>query len=219
MERGLTFDDVPAELRAVVESAAKLQEAVPDLTRRYEMVLEACEATDGWATDYLASRPPYTILGALNDVEAGLRQLRRRLPLEVTELALSGGRVLRLPTLDETLRVKAFMIVQRNAVRDYLDVAALAAHQGPGSAAVLVDIDDYYRDRSEEYGSVATVVAERLVRPAPRDTRVIAQLPRYKGLAPRWHDWTAVAEACAELAEAMVREAGSRANAINEPER
>ncbi len=92
-------------LRAVLASAARLQEVVPDavlvggsaavlhagrrdsfdhdheladLVERYEDVLEAVEATDG------------------QSVVA--------------------------PTADEALRVKAYLVVQRNAVRDHLDV-------------------------------------------------------------------------------------------------
>ena len=228
---------LPPDLNAVLESAAKLQRAVPeavlvggsaaalyarhrvsfdhdhvltDLAERYELVLDACEATDGWATNYPASRPPLTLLGTLDGIEAGLRQLRRSRPLEIAEVRLDGGATVRVPTLAETLRVKGFLVVQRNVVRDYLDVVGLAARCGEDeAAAVLVAIDAFYRDRSGVAGSVATALAERLAEPSPRDTRVIAQLPRYKGLDPRWHSWPAVQEACGVLAARMVEKAGS----------
>lgn len=176
-----------------------------DLVERYQLVLEACEATEGWATNVRASTPPYTILGTLGGVEAGLRQLRRTRPLEVVDAPLPSGATVRVPTLAETLRVKAYLVVQRNQVRDYLDVAALADHVGePEAARILAGIDDFYVDRSREQGSVATVLVERLANPAPRDTRVLHQLDRYKALQPRWRDWAAVRAVCLDLARLMV---------------
>ena len=231
-----SVDPFPQGLETVLESAARLQQVVPgavlvggsaaalyaghrtssdhdhvlpDLVERYQLVLEACEATEGWATNVRASSPPYTILGTLGGVEAGLRQLRRTRPLEVMETPLPSGATVRVPTLAETLRVKAYLVVQRNQVRDYLDVAALADHAGEAEAApILVGIDDFYTDRSGEHGSVATMLVERLANPAPRDTRVLDQLDRYKALRPRWRDWSAVRAVCLSLARRMVDFAG-----------
>ena len=228
--------NLPDGLELVLESAAKLQQAVPDavlvggsaaalyaghrtsfdhdhvlpdLIERYQVVLEACEATEGWATNVRASTPPHTILGTLGGIEAGLRQLRRTRPLEVVAARLPSGATVRVPTLAETLRVKAYLVVQRNQVRDYLDVAALADHAGAlWAAEALVDIDDYYTDRSGERGSVATVLAERLANPVPRDVRVLDQLDRYKALQPRWREWKAVRAACLNLAAEMVTRSG-----------
>lgn len=228
--------DVPDELLAVLESAAALQRVVPDavlvggsvaamyaghrlsfdhdhvladLRERYEAVLEAVEATDGWATSVRASKPPMTLMGELGGIEAGLRQLRRKVPLETQRVDLPTGEHVVVPTIEEALRVKAYLVLQRNQVRDYLDVVALADRLGRERAAeVLAGIDAYYRDRSEDEESVATAIAERLADPQPRDTRTLEQLPRYKGLIARWHDWAAVEEACRSLADAMV-EAGA----------
>jgi hypothetical protein len=48
-------------------------------------------------------------------------------------VSLPSGHVLRVPTPDETLRIKGYLIVRRNQVRDYLDVVALADRSGiPG---------------------------------------------------------------------------------------
>ena len=220
-------------VQRVLQSAAKLQQAVPDavlvggtaailyarhrdsfdhdhvladLQDRYLQVLEALEATDGWVTNVRASSPPLTILGQLGGIEAGLRQLRRRRPLENEEDQLGETLVVRVPTATEILRIKAYLVVQRNQVRDYLDVVALADRYGvDSSAAVLVSIDDYYLDRSETADSVLTALVERLSAPAPRDERVIRELKRYRRLDPRWHDWTTVVEACQTLADALLR--------------
>ena len=115
----------------MLESAARLQEVVPDavlvggsaaalwanhrssydhdhvlqdLSARFDAVLEAIEATDGWVTNRVT--PGKIILGELGDIESGVRQLIRNRPLEVTEVTLPSGHVLRVPTPDGTLRMK-----------------------------------------------------------------------------------------------------------------
>lgn len=217
-----------ARLDEVLRSAAQLQQLVPDavlvggtaaalhaghrlsfdhdhvvadLSARYEQVLEAVEASEGWATSVRASSPPMTILGSLDGVEAGLRQMRRVRPLETEILDLDPETQVVVPTLAEILRIKAFLIVERNYVRDYLDVVALAQTIGSESASkVLRDIDTYYVDRSKESGSVLTALVERLAQPQPRDQEVIKELPRYKGLDPQWHEWNSVSQQCQQLA-------------------
>lgn len=219
-------------LREVLRSAALLQQAVPDavlvggtaaalyarhrdsfdhdhvladLQDRYLQVLEAVEATDGWVTNVGASSPPLTILGRLGGIEAGLRQLRRRRPLEVQRVEL-GPHTVRVPTAAETLRIKAYLVVQRNQVRDFLDVAALSDRYGiEASAVTLVVIDDFYRDRSGDDDSVLTALVERLSDPDPRDVRVTRELHRYRRLDPRWHEWSTVTRACTDLADALLQ--------------
>ncbi len=222
-------------LNEVLRSAARLQKLVPDavlvggsaaalyahhrdsfdhdhvvadLAQRYEQVLDAVEASNGWATSVRASRPPTTILGSLDGVEAGLRQMRRTRPLETTQFELDANTSVVVPTAVEILRVKAYLIVQRNYVRDFLDVVALSDAMGIEEAvAVLKEIDDYYDDRSGERGSVLTSLVAALADPMPRDTDVIPELPRYKGLAARWHKWSAVVDHSQDLA---LRLAGAR---------
>lgn len=183
---------------------AKSHSATIDRVLR-EQVLEAVEATDGWVTSVRASRPPLTLLGSLGGVEAGLRQLRRTRPLEVTTVDIPDDGALRVPTLPEILRIKAYLVVQRNQVRDYLDTVALAKRLGTdGAVAVLAAIDDYYADRSGGEDSVLTALVERLSAPAPRDSRVTTQLASYKGLDVQWHDWHAVVHACHGLADGLL---------------
>lgn len=190
-----------AALLAVPRESFDHDHVLPDLMERYTQVLETVEATDGWATSVRASRPPMTIMGSLGGVEAGLRQLRRSRPLETCEVVLDAEHVVVAPTAAEALRVKAYLVVQRNAVRDYLDVVALADHLGVEQAvAILAAIDDYYDDRSGERGSVLTALILRLALPEPRDVEVTRELPRYKGLAEQWHTWAAVVAACEQLA-------------------
>ena len=177
-----------------------------DLAERYDEVVEAVESTDGWVTSVRASSPPLTLLGSLDGVEAGLRQLRRTRPLEVEEVVVPGGERLRVPTLAEMLRIKAFLVVQRNQVRDYLDTVALAQRMGhDGAVETLHAVDHYYADRSDGEESVLTAVVQRLSEPNPRDSRVTGQLASYKGLEPRWRAWSAVVDECHRLADGLAR--------------
>lgn len=221
-------------LEQVLRSAARLQQVVPDavlvggsvaalyaghrdsfdhdhvlsdLEQRYLEVLEAVEATDGWATSVRASRPPLTIMGSLGGVEAGLRQLRRTRPLETVVVELDPDHRVTAPTEAEVLRIKAYLVVQRNVVRDYLDVVALTEHLGLVNAtAVLRQIDDFYDDRSTLAGSVLTALVLRLADPSPRDVAVTEELHHYKGLTARWQIWSTVVDACRELALALSEE-------------
>jgi hypothetical protein len=222
-------------LADVLESAARLQEVVPDavlvggsaaawhashrdsfdhdhvlpdLADRFDLILDAIEATGGWVTNRVV--PGKLILGELGEIEAGVRQMIRRRPLEVEEIVLASGKSLRVPTVEETLRVKGFLVVRRNQTRDFLDVAALATHLGLERAArVLGSIDEYYQDQRGAGDGVATQLARQLAEPRPRDSRTTKELDRYKRLDARWHDWRAVVDACRAVADAML-EAGGR---------
>ncbi len=215
-------------LRRVMESAARLQVVVPDavlvggsaaalhaghrysldhdhvladLVDRYEAVLDAMESTEGWATSVRASKPPFTIMGTLDGIEARLRQMRRTCPLETMEVRVGDGAVVVAPTAEEALRVKAFLVVQRNTVRDFLDVVALADRMGEATSVdVLSRIGDYYVDRSGDPASVLTSLVVALAAPSPHDVDAIDELPRYRGLDPLWHRWSAVVDVCQELA-------------------
>jgi len=220
------------DLVHVLESAARLQAVVPDailvggsaaalwashrtsfdhdhvladLNARFDTVLEAIESTEGWVTNRVT--PGKIILGELGDVESGVRQLIRSKPLEVTEVELPSRHKLRVPTPDETLRIKGYLIVRRNQVRDYLDVAALSDRYGiPHSGQVLARIDRYYTDqRGPDAEGVATQLARQLADPRPADQRTIRQLGSYKGLDARWTTWANVTGVCRSLAAEMAR--------------
>ena len=144
-----------------------------DLAERYDAVLEAIEATDGWVTNRLT--PGKVILGELGGTETGVRQLIRKVPLEVAEVELPSGHTLRVPTPDEALRVKGNLIVRRNQARDYLDVAALSDRYGIAHAGkVLANMDRYYADQR---GPEAVGVATQLIRQLASPQQKIAARP------------------------------------------
>jgi hypothetical protein len=225
-----SVEDRDPRFVALLESAAHLQKLVPgavlvggaaailyadhressdhdhvlaDLGDRFEMVLEAIEADEGWATNRVT--PGKVILGNLDGIEAGVRQMLRKRPLEVAEVELPSGDVLTVPTAEETLRIKAFLVVRRNQTRDYLDLAALSEHIGVEQAAAVLDrIDDYYADQRGEGDGVASQLVRQLSAPQPADRSVIDQLSSYRRLRRRWSDWDAVTGVLGEVATRMV---------------
>ena len=216
-------------LQEVLEAAARLQELVSDavlvggtaaalhahhresldddhviadLKSRFDDVLDALEETDGWVTARV--QRPVLILGRLDGIETGIRNLIRRRPLEVEEIGI-GNRSLRVPTLEEITRIKAWLCLIRNATRDYLDFAALADRLGTDHAAsVAVGIDNYYEDQQGAGGRrIATQVARQLTDPRPDDLSEI-DLSAYRRLEPRWQAWDAVADTCRMVAVRML---------------
>ncbi len=148
-------------------------------------------------------RRPVMILGRLDGVETGIRQLIRRRPLEIEQIEVDG-RPLRIPTLEEMARIKGWLVLRRNAVRDHLDLVALAARLGDRAAAVLATLDDYYADQLGADGRrVATQLAKQLAEPRPYDLDDV-DLSRYRKLVPEWRSWPTVAAACHALGAAML---------------
>lgn len=173
-----------------------------DLDERFDTILENLEALGDWSLR--RAQPGKIILGELGGIETGLRQLLRSRPLETAEIEVRGKRLV-VPAAAEILRIKAWLLVTRNQTRDYLDVAALADRIGlEKAAAVLRGIDDYYDDVNSLPEAVATQLVRQLADPRPRDAEVTAQLSTYKGLEPRWHDWSAVTAVLADLAQRIV---------------
>ena len=138
------------EWEALLSSAAHLQRIVPDavlvgetaaasfahhrvsvdhdhtltnLRERFDDVLASLESVAGWKTARV--RRPVLILGSLDGIETGVRQLIRDEPLETERIDVAGEK-LTVPTRAEMLRIKAVLIVKRNATRDYLDFVALS---------------------------------------------------------------------------------------------
>ena len=86
-------------------------------------MLSALESATGWQTERV--QRPVLILGQLDGVLTGIRQLRRTRPLETEEIA-----GLRVPTLAEMARIKAWLLATRHTLRDYLDTVVLLERLG-----------------------------------------------------------------------------------------
>jgi hypothetical protein len=168
---------------------------LPDLRQRFDQALADLEAVAGWRTARV--RRPVQILGSLDGIETGVRQLIRQEPLETTKIVFRGE-VITLPTEAEVLRIKAVLILQRNATRDYLDFVALAHHMGDESTQVALRLfDQLYPQPNEE--SALQQLQIQLANPLPYDLEGL-DLTEYKNLHPRWHDWSAVKTACIHCA-------------------
>ncbi len=175
---------------------------VADLRDRFDEVLAALEDTDGWVTARV--RRPVLILGRLDGVDTGIRNLIRRRPLEVEELTIAD-RVVRVPTLAEITRIKGWLCLIRNTTRDHLDVVALSDRLGVDSTVdVVLSLDDYYQDQMGPGGMrVATQLAKQLADPRPDDLDDV-DLSTYRNLDRRWQDWGAVTDAARRIAVAVL---------------
>ena len=175
--------------------SADADHVLTDLRQRFDQVLAELESVAGWKTARI--RPPVQILGSLDGIETGIRQLIREQPLDTTEIERFGQR-LTVPTLAEMLRIKAVLILKRNTTRDYLDFAALFVGMGDDDVvSALRSFDNIYPQPNGE--SALQQLQIQLASPLPYDLREV-DLSVYKHLAPRWHDWSAVQAACAACA-------------------
>ena len=171
---------------------------IRDLGGNYDAALAALESIAGWRTSRKIRGK--LVLGKVGTIEAGLRHLRRSAPLETTKITLRSGATLTVPTPAEILRIKAFLLVERNATRDYLDVAALSRHLGlKRSTVALRDLSKLYAEFAGEGGDMLTSVLVKLASPDPIDLEGV-DLAEYKGIVPPWNDWAAVVEQCGALA-------------------
>lgn len=210
------------EWERVLSSAARLQRILPDavlvggtasvlyaghrlstdadhvlsnLRDRFDEVLGELESVAGWKTARL--KRPVQILGSLDGIETGVRQLIRGEPLETTQVEWSGQR-LTVPTLAEILRIKGVLILRRNATRDYLDFVALADHMGDDKVIeALLRFDTLYPQPNEE--SALHQLQVQLANPLPYDLEELS-LAEYKNLDPRWHNWASVKAVCVRCA-------------------
>lgn len=156
-----------------------------DLKERFDEVLATLESVAGWQTARI--RRPVLILGRLDGVDTGIRQLRRIRALE-TE-TIEG---LRVPTLAEMARIKAWLLATRYTVRDYLDTVVLLERLAEkGAPAALASMDELYPQESG--ASVLVEVGERLAEATPTDAPDV-DLRSYRGLLHPWNEWTFLRE-------------------------
>ncbi len=168
-----------------------------DLRENYEEVLDFLEGRDDWETARI--HPPKLILGNFQGVETGVRQLRRNRPLETEQIYITG-KSLTIPTLPEMIRTKGWMIVSRNATRDFIDFTALAKHMGiEDTVEVLIDFDDFYSDliRGSQASPIVQLIRQ-LAEPKPGDLEQI-DLSQYKGIQPPFDSWDYIVKICEEI--------------------
>jgi len=155
-----------------------------DLRQHFDQVLAELESVAGWKTARVTR--PVQILGNLDGIETGVRQLIREEPLETIQANYQGG-IITIPTEAEILRIKGVLILKRNATRDYLDFVALADHLGSEKMIdALRPFDHLYPQPNEE--SALLQLQIQLAQPLPYDLEEL-DLAEYKNLDIRWQNW------------------------------
>lgn len=171
-----------------------------DLKSRFDDVLASLEAVAGWKTARV--RRPVLILGSLDGIETGIRQLIRSAPLETQPLEINGETIT-VPTQAEMLRIKAVLILKRNATRDYLDFVALANGLGDeGVKLALLKFDELYPQPNGE--SPLMQLAKQLSNPLPFDLDD-TNLEEYKNLVAEYRDWAKVKAICQHVAVDIIQ--------------
>lgn len=188
---GGTASAVYAEHRLSTDS----DHVLTDLRQRFDRVLAELESVAGWKTARITR--PVQILGSLDGIETGVRQLIRDEPLETVQIEYLGAK-LTVPTEAEMLRIKGVLILKRNATRDYLDFVALADHMGVEKMVeALQPFDRLYPQPNEE--SALQQLQIQLAQPLPYDLDE-HNLAEYKNLDPRWCNWQTIKTVCADYA-------------------
>jgi hypothetical protein len=170
-----------------------------DLRLRFDDVLAQLESVAGWKTARV--KKPVLILGSLDGIETGIRQLIREQPLETDVISTESGN-LRVPTLNEILRIKGALILKRNATRDYVDFVALSSSMNDERVWLALEPMDALYPQATGESSLAQI-ARQLSSPRPYDLETTT-LAEYKGLAERWHQWSSVVGEAQRIAGLLV---------------
>lgn len=163
-----------------------------DLRTWFPEALRELETLSGWKTR--RTRPPVLILGHFDGVDVGIRQLIRQAPLETT--TVDG---ITIPTLAEMVRIKGWLVVTRNAVRDYIDFCALAERAGSTFDSAMQPMDRVY-PQPDNADTTTQQLAKMLAEPRPYDFDPEEDaLTVWRALKPPWSDWTLVVRYCRDL--------------------
>ena len=175
---------------------------IPDLRERFDSILEELESIAGWETARITK--PVLILGRLDNIDTGIRQLIRQEPLETEIMRTEKGQTITVPTMEEILRIKGILILRRNATRDYLDFSALA--EGLGETKVcraMSSFDELYPQKTGE--SALMQLQIQLACPLPYDLENI-DLSNFKHLHASWHNWETVKAVCVITSQMLASE-------------
>lgn len=164
------------------------------LQEQFEVIKEELDKWEGWRLN--RQRRPFALLGERHGVQLGVRQLRRLITLEREPVEN-----LVVPTAEETLRIKAFLCTDRQAVRDFLDVAALADKLGEERAvAALRFLNVLYRRSGNQ--TCITRLAE-VTSQEPIDLGKI-DLRTYRGIQAPYDDWRYIQQRCQTVARQVL---------------
>jgi hypothetical protein len=152
-----------------------------DMRARFDGLLAHLESVAGWGAALPVQR-----VGGQDGILTGIRQWIRTEPLETDEVEVNGVAVT-LPTTAELLRIQCLLILQRNAVRDYVAIVSLANPLGEeGTVGALRDFDRLYPQDNGE--SPLQQLEVQLALPLPFD------------LDAAGDDWREVSRRCTDMA-------------------
>lgn len=219
-----------ADMRMVVKSAARLKELAPDaISVADPLAFSGCFTLAGKVKGGDDAGPPASLrpsrttrgprpatlrpihpvtmwrgrLTVALDALATDTEVRRRSPMETTNVQLPTGDRLQIPTAAETLRLKSYLLLYRNSRSDYADLADLVdAVDLDNAAMVLARIDSYYSAGPPQRRQwITTQLVRRLADPTPSDT---PDADAGGGWDAGWED---VRQRCLSLAVAILEEA------------
>lgn len=169
-----------------------------DLTQRFQEVRDHLFEIDGWREARF--RVPVLILGSLDGVAVGYRQLRRATPLETQELQTPEG-ILVVPTLEELLRIKAYLAYERDYTRDFVDFAELSCLLPDDEVVHILQVLDE-KFRWEKQPSMIVEVTKALLRCDPHDNATHG-FSTLRLLQPKFRTWNEVATRCQEIGKKL----------------
>lgn len=235
--------EIPEQLVAVVNAGIEVNRAVPgsiavggsicslftrhresvdidfvlsDLSQHFKEVRETLFDLPGWKEARI--RVPVLILGSLNGIDVEFRQLRRSMPLETQTIETPNGKLV-VPTIEELLRIKAFLAYERNSTRDFVDFAELSLLFDIGTIVeILRDLDE--RFRWEKQPSIIVEVTKKLMLPMPYDLDDgRSGFEHLRFTEPKLKSWAEVAERCKVIGNALaVRVLTEQTNETSTPE-
>ncbi len=197
-------NDADADWEMLLSSAPRVARIVPgsifadasgaeaeEVRRRFAAALVDLERVAGWRPTPVG-RMSITD-GRFDVIETTIRDRARSGPLETTVEVGPWGDV-EVPTIAEMLRIKAWLVISRNAARDYRDTAAVAQRLGIKSALTSLATLDELHPQSNG-ASVLQQLARQLSEPLPFD-----EIDSSHRVQPPWNEWSYVARRCRDLA-------------------
>ncbi len=197
-------NDADADWEMLLSSASHVARIVPgsifadasgteaeEVRRRFAAALVDLERVAGWRPAPVGRMSIAD--GRFDGIETTIRDRARSGPLETTVEAGPWGEV-EVPTLAEVLRIKGWLVISRNAARDYRDTAAVAQRLGIKRAlSALATLDELYPQSNG--ASALQQLVRQLSEPLPFDEIDSLHLVQ----AP-WNEWPCVVRRCRALA-------------------
>ncbi|MBO4336171.1 MAG: hypothetical protein J5846_10155 [Desulfovibrio sp.] len=169
-----------------------------NLRDEFDKILLQLESLEEWKTEKI--KKPVLILGRLDGVETGIRQLIRHEPLETVKISIRDKEIV-IPTQEEILRIKGALILSRNATRDYLDFVALSDVLGDHQTIKALEaFDRLYPQKNN--ASALVQLAIQLLRAQPQDIQKI-DLANFKEVNEKWQSKDTLIFHCKKIASLL----------------